>query len=104
LTQDNSFNKEGAEIVHSLQELEDLLKKTTKPDEEVFVIGGGMIYKLMIEKADKLYITHVDASFPDAEIFFPEIIPIVFLETSREEHKKNKENPYNYAFVTYARF
>jgi len=63
-----------------------------------------MIYKLFIEKADKLYITHIDASFLDADTFFPEIIPIVFLETSREEHKKDEKNVYDYAFVTYTRF
>ena len=104
LTQDSLFKNDGAEVVRSLDELEDLLKKTTKPNEEVFVIGGGMIYKLMIEKADKLYITHVDASFPDAEIFFPEIIPVVWNETSHEEHKKDEKNPFNYTFSIYERF
>lgn len=112
LTQDKNFKAEEVEIIYSLEELNALLKKTSTPeesirqaqDEEVFVIGGGMIYKLMIEKADKLYITHVNASFPDADTFFPEIIPIVFLETSREEHEKDEKNTYDYAFVTYTRF
>lgn len=104
LTLDKTFQKEGAEIVYSVDELMTLLEKTSKPEEENFIIGGGMIYKLFIDKADKLYITHVNAEFPDAEVFFPEIIPIVYLETSREEHKKDTENPYDYAFVTYNRF
>jgi dihydrofolate reductase len=104
LTLDKNFKTEGVEIVHSLEELDELLKKTSTSEEENFVIGGGMIYKLFIEKADKLYITHVDASFPDADTFFPEIIPIVFLETGREEHNKDEKNAYNYAFVTYTRF
>ena len=104
ITLDKNFKSEGIEIVHSLKELDALLKKTSKTSEENFVIGGGQIYKLMIEKADRLYITHVNASFPDADAFFPEIIPIVFLEDSREEHKKDKENPYDYAFTVYNRF
>jgi len=104
LTLDKTFQKEGAEIVYSVEELMALLEKTSKPEEENFVIGGGMIYKLFIDKADKLYITHVNAEFPDAEVFFPEIIPIVFLETSREEHKKDNENAYDYTFITYKRF
>lgn len=104
LTQDKNFKVEGIEIIYSLEELNALLKKTSTPKEENFVIGGGMIYKLFIEKADKLYITHVDASFPLADTFFPEIIPIVFLETRREEHKKDEKNAYDYAFVTYSRF
>ncbi|PIZ87761.1 dihydrofolate reductase [Candidatus Nomurabacteria bacterium CG_4_10_14_0_2_um_filter_30_12] len=104
LTLDKNFKVKGIEIVHSLEELDELLKKTSTQEEENFVIGGGMIYKLFIEKADKLYITHIDALFLDADTFFPEIIPIVFLETSREEHKKDEKNVYDYAFVTYTRF
>ncbi len=104
LTLDKNFKADGVEVVYSLEELDALLEETSNPDEENFVIGGGIIYKLMIEKADKLYITHVDASFPDADAFFPEIIPIVFLETSREEHSRDEKNPYDYSFVTYNRF
>jgi dihydrofolate reductase len=101
LTLDTSFKKDGAEVVHSLDELMNLLDKTTKPEEEVFVIGGGQIYKLFMDKADRLYITHVDAEFPDAEVFFPEIIPVVWNEVSREEHQKDENNPFNYAFSVY---
>ncbi|MEI6280563.1 MAG: dihydrofolate reductase [bacterium] len=104
LTLDKSFASKGAEIVYSVEELENLLKKTSKPKEENFVIGGGQIYKLFIEKADKLYITHVHETFPDAEVFFPEIIPIVWNETSHEEHKKDRKNPFDYTFSTYERF
>jgi dihydrofolate reductase len=44
-------------------------------DEEVFIIGGAEIYKetLRLDLVDILYITHVDASFPDAHSFFPDI-------------------------------
>ena len=72
LTQDKNFSSEGVEIVYSLDELFDLLKKNSDENAENFIIGGGMIYKLFIDKADKLYITHVDAEFPDADTFFPD--------------------------------
>ena len=39
-------------------------------NKEVFVIGGGQIYKLFMNIANKLYITHINASFPDADTFF----------------------------------
>lgn len=100
LTQDKNFKTEGVEIVYSPEEAENLLSKDT----ENFIIGGGMIYKLFIDKADKLYITHVDAEFPDADTFFPEIIPIVWNETFHEEHKKDSENPFDYTFSVYERF
>lgn len=100
LTQDKNLKLDGVEIVYSVEEAENLLDKDT----ENFVIGGGMIYKLFIDKADRLYITHVDASFPDADTFFPEIIPVVWNKISHEEHKKDSENPFNYTFSTYERF
>jgi dihydrofolate reductase len=104
LTQDKNWKRNDIEIVFSIDDLMTLLKETTTPDEEVFVIGGGTIYRLMMEKADRLYITHVDASFPDADIFFPEIVPIVWNEISHEEHKKDDKNPFNYTFSIYERF
>ena len=103
LTKDDSFNKEGLEIVHSLEEFDDLLKKTSSPEEEIFIIGGGMIYKLFIDKADKLYITHVDASFPDADAFFPEIDENKWQEIKSEKHLSDALNLYDLEFTEYAR-
>lgn len=111
LTQDKSFEKEGAEITHSVEEVMELLRTSPRPspyqgegennDEEVFVIGGGMIYKLFIDKADKLYITHVNASFSDAEIFFPKIEENKWQKTKSEKHLKDNENEYDLEFCEY---
>jgi dihydrofolate reductase len=100
LTQDKNLKIDGVEIVYSPEEIENLLDENL----ENFVIGGGMIYKLFIDRADKLYITHVNASFSDADTFFPEIIPVVWNETSHEEHKKDSLNPFDYTFSVYERF
>lgn len=100
LTQDKNLKIDGVEIVYSPEEIENLLDENL----ENFVIGGGMIYKLFIDRADKLYITHVNASFSDADTFFPEIIPVVWNEISHEEHKKDSLNPLDYTFSVYERF
>ena len=42
------------------------------PDEEIFVIGGKMIYEMMLPLADKLYITHVK-NVHEGDVFFPQI-------------------------------
>jgi len=99
LSQDTSFQVEGIEVVHSLEELDALLKN----EEENFIIGGGQIYKLFIDKADKLYITHVEASFPDADAFFPEIDKNKWQEISREEHEMDEKNIFPYAFSIYTK-
>lgn len=43
-------------------------------EDRVFVIGGGQIYKLAMDAGlvDEMYITKVNAEFPDADVFFPE--------------------------------
>ncbi|KKR70081.1 MAG: Dihydrofolate reductase [Candidatus Nomurabacteria bacterium GW2011_GWB1_40_7] len=103
LTQDNNFRPEGVEIVHSPEELEKLLKETSSPNEENFIIGGGMIYKLFIEKADKLYITQVDVSFPDADTYFPEIDKNIWVKAKNEKYSKDDLNKYDLEFVEYIR-
>jgi dihydrofolate reductase len=54
--------------------LEDALKQFEgEQNREIFIIGGGEIYKLVMSMdcVDKMYITHVNGSF-DADTFFPE--------------------------------
>lgn len=40
--------------------------------DEIFIIGGGQIYQQAMPLADKLYLTIIDQSFPDADTFFPD--------------------------------
>jgi dihydrofolate reductase len=101
ITHDIKYKKEEVEIVHSLSETLNLFKNK---NEEVFIIGGAEIYKQFMPIADKLYITHIDAEDKSANVFFPEIIPIVWNEISHEEHKKDEKNPYSYTFSIYEKF
>ena len=90
---------EGAETVYSLDEL---VAKVDK-NEEAFVIGGGMVYRQMMERADKLYITHIHHSWEDADTFFPEIDSKIWKQLSTERHSADDKNPYNYTFAEYGR-
>ena len=90
---------EGAEAVYSLEEL----CAKVQGEEEAFVIGGGMVYRQMMPKADKLYITHIHHSWEDADTFFPEIKEDEWKLISSEEHKADEKNPYDFTFCTYNR-
>ena len=90
---------DGAETVYSLDEM----VAQVNPEEEAFVIGGGMVYRQMMERADKLYITHIHHSWPDADTFFPEIDPKVWKQLSAERHSADENNPYDYTFAEYGR-
>lgn len=81
LSRDHNFQAEGCEIRHSFDEA-----LTDCADGEVFVIGGGEIYKQALPIADRLYLTIVDDT-PDADTFFPEYTG--FQETFSEQHEYN---------------
>jgi dihydrofolate reductase len=90
---------EGAETVYSIDEMVNCING----DEEAFVIGGGMVYRQMMERADKLYITHIHHSWPDADTFFPEIDPAIWKQLSAERHEADENNPYAFTFAEYTR-
>ena len=113
VTRDEKYKAENIEITHSLEEAFKIERTSPQPspyqgegaknNEEVFVIGGAEIYKQALEYAQKLYITQIEAEDKDANVFFPEIIPIVFGEISREEHTPDEKNPLPYTFIEYER-
>ena len=88
---------DGAEAVYSLDEL----VAKISPEEEAFVIGGGMVYRQMMPRADKLYITHIHHSWEDADTFFPEIKETEWQLISAERHEADEKNPYAYTFAEY---
>lgn len=103
VTIDADYKADGVEIVYSIPELLDLCKKTGGEDEEFFVIGGGMIYKQMLEYAKKLYVTHVDASFPLSDTFFPTIESKTWEKVSENKYDPDDKNIYGCNFVVYER-
>lgn len=103
LTLDKEFKRDNIEVYYSIEELEKSLNETMGKDEESFVIGGGQIYKLFIDKADRLYITHVDAEFPDADTFFPAIEADKWEKIESKFHPKDEQNIYNLEFTIYKR-
>ncbi len=61
----------GATVVRSFDEAVEVAKNSPGSD-EIFVIGGGSVYAQAIDRADRLYLTIVDAVAPDADTFFPD--------------------------------
>lgn len=95
LSLDDNFQVEGAEVSHSLEEA---LEKYKGSEEEVFVIGGGQIYKLSLPFADKLYLTVVEDS-PEADTFFPDYSE--FKNVVSEENQDNGK--YRFTFLELTR-
>jgi dihydrofolate reductase len=88
----------GCEVVKSV---EDALELCASED-EVFIVGGAEIYKLAMNKTDRIYLTIIHHSF-DADSFFPEIDYMEWKEVSREDHPADEKHKYSYSFITLER-
>lgn len=93
-----NYQPEGCIVVNSLEQAIAVCPKT----EEVFIIGGGEIYRQSIAVADKLDLTKVHATF-EADTHFPEIDLSQWQLVFEEYHPKDERHDYAFTFQTYSR-
>ncbi|GAB5488820.1 MAG: dihydrofolate reductase [Parasphingorhabdus sp.] len=93
LTRDKNWEAEGAELVHSVQ---NALKIANAP--QIAVIGGAEIYRLFLDKADRIELTEVHIE-PDGDTLVPEFDSRIWRETKRELVEAKDGRP-AYSFVT----
>jgi dihydrofolate reductase len=98
LTDDPNESIENSVTAYSI---DDALDKCG-PAEEIFIIGGGSIYRQFMPIADRLFITHVHKKAP-ADIFFPEIDRSVWEIIEKEEFKTDESNNIPYTYTVYGR-
>lgn len=70
LTRDPGYDAKGALVVHSMEELLEELKKYK--DEDIYVIGGGAVYEMMLPFCDTIHVTKIDFAY-EADTFFPNL-------------------------------
>ena len=87
----------GCEVVFSINEA---IEKADN-ENEVFVIGGGMVYKQFYPLASRLYLTLVHKPF-EADVYFPEIDFTGWNETAREDFY-DSENGFDYSYLNLER-
>ena len=78
-------DQEFPENVTVLHHLEPILNHPQI--DELYVIGGGQMYKQLIDSADKLHLTHVHDDI-DGDVLFPEINWDEWKKTFEETHDK----------------
>lgn len=93
VTKNREFRAEGCIIANSLEEAL-LAAAEKKKSGEIFIIGGGEIYKQAMPFADKLYLTIVEGDF-GADTFFPSYENFGKIVSVKE----SQENGLHYRFV-----
>jgi len=90
------IDADGIEVFHDQKSLDEFLEQQTEP---IFIIGGAALYNIYINKAEKLYLTEVNAEKP-ADTFFPTFDKQVY---KQEILQSGEFEGVNYRIVEYTR-
>ena len=89
---------DGCIVVNSIKKA---LRKAGS-DSNIFIIGGGEIYKQSMCHADKIILTEIGAEF-EGDTYFPEIDKS-WIKVSRKDFEPDDKNPYTYSFIEYEKY
>jgi dihydrofolate reductase len=76
ITRQADYQPEGVVVVHGIDAALARARAVAEAEgvDEIMIIGGGELYAQLIDRADRLYITHIDLS-PAGDVRFPTIKP-----------------------------
>ena len=94
MTLSRHFDAPGASVVRSADEALELLADAG----EVMIIGGGAIYREFLDRADRIYLTEVNAEI-DGDVLFPALDRTQWTEVSREHHPADDRHAYPFSLV-----
>jgi dihydrofolate reductase len=95
ITRQKDWKPEGAVVVNNWSDA--LLVAKDADCKEVFVIGGGEIFKETIKKADRIYMTRVH-TIVDGDVFFPEIDKKHWKLVTKRDCFADEKHKYDYSF------
>ena len=95
LTRQEGVHYENAECYRSLEEALMQCDYT----EDLYIIGGGELYKQTLGLAARIHLTIVDDTPAEADAFFPELNPAEWEEVMREEHPADEKHAHAYTFI-----
>jgi dihydrofolate reductase len=70
---------------------------------EIMIIGGARLYRETLPLAGRMYLTLVRARIEDGDAFFPEWDERCWVQTEREERRRDERNAFDMVFVTFER-
>lgn len=98
LTRDAGFRCDGCLIARTPDEALKLAGAVA----EVIVFGGAAVFKAFLPRADRIYLTEVDADV-GGDTFFPPLDPKEWEVLEAVEHPADERHPYDFSFLTLER-
>ena len=94
-----NYKADGCVIVNSIEDALDFSRQNG--EKETFIIGGGQIYKIALDKnlIDIIYLTKIHHSF-NGDTFFPEL-GLEWEETNSINCYADEKHAYDYSFLTF---
>ena len=93
LTRDAAYDAPGCELCRTLDEA---LARVADVD-EAMIIGGAALYRDALSRADRIYLTEVDAAV-GGDVHFPPLDERDWIEVSREPHRRDESHAWDYCF------
>lgn len=97
ISRNAAFAAAGCETAASLDAA---IAACTGITDEIFIIGGAQIYAEALPRAQRLYLTEIEAAYP-GDVQFPDFDRSAWGETMREPNRS--ESGIDYAFAVYDR-
>lgn len=98
VSRNNLYQAEGCEVATSVEEALYMVQD----EDEVFVTGGGSIYREVWNLADKLYLTVVHTHV-EGDTFIPKIDSAIWKEVSKLDCAASDKDDFDYSFIDYIR-
>ena len=98
VTRDKDFSAQGCTVVPSIEKA----LAAGGPYPELVVVGGASFYAQLMHRAQRMYLTLIDAEF-QGDTYFPVYQAADWREVSRNDFQADEENAYPYSFVTLER-
>ncbi|WP_010662006.1 dihydrofolate reductase [Marinilabilia salmonicolor] len=99
ISRNPDFSVQGCDVISDPHNL----KEVVRPDEKVFVIGGGEIYQIFFPLADKIILTLIHHRFDEIDTWFPEISSEKWGVESKEGPFEDPKNGLHYSYINYRR-
>jgi dihydrofolate reductase len=98
ISRDDHYQAAGIDVVNSVEQELALVVG----NDEIMVIGGGAIYSHCLAKAERLYVTHIDANI-EGDTQFPDFYDGTWLKVNSERRLSDDKNIYSLDFCVYER-
>lgn len=97
VTRDTTY-KPGRDNATTAHSIEEAIAAAKTYEGDIYVNGGGTIYRELLPFARRIYLTEVNTE-TEGDAFFPELNATEWREVSREHHEQDERNEFDYDVI-----